>query len=281
MGNLYGLIGCPVEHSMSPNIHNDAFKDQELDGYYHAFHVEPDCLTESVHALKTLGVRGFNVTIPHKISIIPHLDELDETAKIAGAVNTVVHKDGRLIGYNTDGNGYVTSLKEMVKRPLTEQKILIIGAGGAARGIYFTLTHQGCQHIDLCNRTVAKAEELVHACPFPNTSTSLSLIQAEEQLGSYDIIIQTTAVGLHPNSNLKPLSLKNARSTAVVSDIIYNPIYTALLQEAENLGLTVHTGVGMFVHQAALAFELWTKQKPSVDKMTTIVMDKLGGTTRC
>ena len=281
MGNLYGLIGCPVEHSMSPNIHNDAFKERKFDGYYHAFHVEKDQLTESVKALKTLGVKGFNVTIPHKLSIIPLLDELHETAQIAGAVNTVIHKNGRLIGYNTDGNGYVRSLKDVVRKPLGEQKILLIGAGGAARGIYFTLTHQGCQHIDLCNRTVSKAEELVQQCPFPNTSTSLSLTQAEQQLGSYDIIIQTTAVGLHPNIDQKPISLKHAKSTAVVSDIIYNPIQTALLQEAELLGLTVHTGVGMFVHQAALAFELWTEQKPSVEKMTAIVMDKLGGTKTC
>ncbi|MGM0874344.1 MAG: shikimate dehydrogenase [Bacillota bacterium] len=279
MGNLYGLIGCPVEHSMSPDIHNDAFKEKNIDGYYHAFHIEPDQLSESVQALKVLGVKGFNVTIPHKISIIPYLDELNETAKIVGTVNTVVNVNGRLIGHNTDGNGYIRSLTHVLKKPIADHKILIIGAGGAARGIYYTLAHQGCQVIDLCNRTVSKAAELIKECPFKNTSKALPLEEAELYLESYDIIIQTTSVGLHPNINCKPLSLKNAKKSAVVSDIVYNPIKTALLEEAEELGLTIHNGVGMLVHQAVLAFELWTNEIPSVEKMTSIVYDKLGGTS--
>ncbi|MGM7721044.1 shikimate dehydrogenase [Metabacillus sp. Hm71] len=279
MGNLYGVIGCPIKHSMSPDIHNDAFKEKHLNGYYHAFHVEPERLKESVQALKILGVKGFNVTIPHKISIIPYLDELDETAKIAGAVNTVINVEGRLIGHNTDGNGYVRSLTKILQKPIQEQKILIIGAGGAARGIYFTLAHQGCSEIDLCNRTVSKAEKLINECPFGHTSKALSLEQAEQQLENYDVIIHTTAVGMHPNVEQKPLSVKHAKRTAVVSDIVYNPIKTSLLQEAEEQGLTIHNGVGMFVHQAALAFTLWTGIEPSIERMTAIVYDKLGGTS--
>ncbi len=279
MGNLYGVIGCPVEHSMSPAIHNDAFREKNMDHHYHAFHVEPDHLKESVQALRVLGVKGFNVTIPHKISIIPFLDELHETAKIAGAVNTVVNDNGRLIGHNTDGNGYVESLKEMLNKSIGDHKILIIGAGGAARGIYFALTHQGCQDIDICNRTVLKAEELISECPFSNNSKAMSVQEAEDVIERYDIIIQTTAVGLHPHVDQKPLSLKKAKKTTIVSDIIYNPIYTALLKEAEAYGLKVHTGVGMFVYQAALAFELWTKQAPSIERMTKIVNDQLGGTS--
>jgi shikimate dehydrogenase len=279
MGNLYGVIGCPIKHSMSPDIHNDAFKEMNLDGYYHAFHVEPDQLGESVQALKLLGVKGFNITIPHKITIIPFLDELDETAKIVGAVNTVVNVDGRLVGHNTDGNGYMESLTQVLKKPLSEHKILIIGAGGAARGIYYSLAYQGCQEIDLCNRTVLKAEELIKKCPFENKSNALSIEAAEQNLESYDIVIQTTAVGMHPDVTNKPLSLKNAKQTAVVSDIVYNPIKTAFLNEAEELGLTILNGVGMFVYQAVLAFELWTKQKPSAERMSSIVYDKLGGTS--
>ncbi|WP_026558673.1 shikimate dehydrogenase [Bacillus sp. J37] len=279
MGNLYGLIGCPVEHSMSPAIHNDAFKEKNMEHHYHAFHVEPEDLKESVKALKLLGVKGFNVTIPHKISIIPFLDELHETAKIAGAVNTVVNDNGRLIGHNTDGNGYVESLKEMINKPISDHKILIIGAGGAARGIFLALIHQGCRDIDISNRTISKAEELIQECPFTNNSNALTIQEAEDVIENYDIIIQTTAVGLHPHIDQKPLSLKNAKKTAIVSDIIYNPIYTALLVEAEELGLTVHTGVGMFVHQAALAFKIWTKQAPSIEKMTKVVYNQLGGTS--
>lgn len=278
MGNLYGVIGCPIKHSMSPAIHNDAFKEKNIDGYYHAFHVEPSQLGESILALKTLGVRGFNVTIPHKISIIPYLDELDQTAGVVGAVNTVINVNGRLIGYNTDGNGYIKSLLNVLKKPIAEHRILIIGAGGAARGIFYTLAYQDCLEIDLTNRTISKAEELIRDCPFENKSKALSLEDAERSLENYDIIIQTTAVGLHPNSDCKPLSLANAKRTAVVSDIVYNPIQTALLKEAEELNLTILNGVGMFVHQAAIAFELWTGQVPSTEKMTSIVYDKLGGT---
>ena len=278
MGNLYGVIGCPIKHSMSPAIHNDAFKEKNIEGYYHAFHVEPAKLEESILALKTLGVKGFNVTIPHKISIIPYLDELDQTAGIVGAVNTVVNVNGRLIGYNTDGNGYIKSLLDVLKKPIAEHRILIIGAGGAARGLYYTLAYHGCREIDLTNRTISKAEGLIKDCPFENNSKALSLENAEQSLENYDIIIQTTAVGLHPNIDAKPLSLANAKRTAVVSDIVYNPIQTALLKEAEELGLTILNGVGMFVHQAAIAFELWTGQVPSTDKMTSIVYDKLGGT---
>ena len=279
MGNLYGVIGYPIKHSMSPDIHNDAFQDLGIEGYYHAFHVEPTNLAETVDALKVLGVKGFNVTIPHKVAIIPFMDELDETAKIVGAVNTVVNVNGRLVGYNTDGNGYIESLTKVLKKPIQEHKMLIIGAGGAARGIYYTLAYQGCQEIDICNRTISKAEELIKQCPFANNSQALSIEAAEQQLGNYDIIIQTTAVGLHPNIEDKPLSLKNAKHTAVVSDIVYNPIKTALLKEAEELDLTTHDGVGMFVYQGALAFELWAKQKPSVERMTAIVYNKLGGTS--
>jgi shikimate dehydrogenase len=279
MGNLYGVIGCPIKHSMSPDIHNDAFKELKIDGYYHAFHVEPDQLNETVQALKVLGVKGFNVTIPHKVSIIPFLDELDETAKIVGAVNTVVNVNGRLVGYNTDGNGYIESLTKVLTKPISEHRFLIIGSGGAARGIYYTLAHQGCREIDICNRTVSKAEELIKECPFEHTSKALSIETAELQLEDYDIIIQTTAVGMHPNITSKPLSLKNAKHSAVISDIVYNPIKTALLIEAEELGLKVHNGVGMFVYQAVLAFQLWTKQIPAADRMTSIVYDKLGGTS--
>lgn len=278
MGNLYGVIGSPIKHSMSPDIHNDAFKEMNLDGYYHAFHVEPNHLEDSVHALKVLGVKGFNVTIPHKVNIIPFLDELDETAKIVGAVNTVVNEEGRLIGHNTDGNGYIESLTNVLKKPLQDNRMLIIGAGGAAKGIYYTLAYQGCMEIDLCNRTVAKAEELIKQCPYENKSSARSIEMAELNLENYDIIIQTTAVGMHPNITDTPLSLKNAKPSAIVSDIVYNPIKTTFLKEAEELGLTILEGVGMFVYQAVLAFELWTKQKPSAKRMSSIVYDKLGGT---
>lgn len=277
MGNLYGVIGCPISHSMSPDIHNHAFHVLKIDSHYHAFHIEKEQLSDAVNSLKLLGVKGYNVTIPHKVAIIPYLDELDETARIAGAVNTVVNDDGKLIGYNTDGNGYMQSLLGLLERPINEYNMLIIGAGGAAKGIYYTLAYNGCINLDIANRTITNAEDLINNCPFENNSMAITLEEAELKLEKYDIIIQTTAVGLHPNIDEKPLSLKNAKKSAIVSDIVYNPIKTALLKEAEQSQLTIHNGVGMFVHQAAIAFSLWTGQTPPINEMTDIVYKKLGG----
>lgn len=277
MGDLYGVIGCPIAHSMSPAIHNDAFNDQKINAHYEAFHVEPEHLKDAIQGMKALGIKGINVTIPHKIDITPLLDEVHETANIIGAVNTVVNDNGKLIGYNTDGKGYVASLKPDLIKPVAENRFLIIGAGGAARAIYYTLAAEGCMQIDLCNRTLEKAKELVEGCPFPNESNVMTIQQAEGQLEKYDVIINTTSIGLHPNVSQQPISLKKAKETSIISDIIYNPIQTALLKEAASLNLTVHNGIGMFVHQAALAFELWTGKTPNIQRMEAIVYEKLGG----
>ncbi|MED4453411.1 shikimate dehydrogenase [Metabacillus fastidiosus] len=277
MENLYGVIGCPIAHSMSPAIHNDAFKNLKIDAHYGAFHVEPENLKAAIEGIKALGIKGFNVTIPHKIDIIPFLDEVHKTAEIIGAVNTVVNDNGKLIGYNTDGNGYVESLKSNLTKSLTANRFLIIGAGGAARAIYYTLASEGCTQIDLCNRTVEKAEKLVNDCPFEHESRFITIRQAEQELEEYDVIINTTASGLHPNVNEQPISLKMAKEGSIISDIIYNPIETALLKEAKERGLIVHNGVGMFVYQAALAFKLWTGEEPDIKRMKSIVYEKLGG----
>lgn len=230
-------------------------------------------------ALKLLNIKGFNVTIPHKVAILPFLDEIDETAKLIGAVNTVVNINGRLIGYNTDGNGYVESLQAVLTKSMKEHRYLIIGAGGAARAIYYTLASRGCIDIDVCNRTIENAGTLVQECPYEVNSKALSIIDAEDHLENYDVIIHTTSVGLHPNVTASPIKLEKAARHCVVSDIVYNPIKTKLLQNAEERGLITHNGVGMFVHQAALSFELWTAQKPNIKTMTNIVYDKLGGSS--
>ncbi|TDL82223.1 shikimate dehydrogenase [Peribacillus frigoritolerans] len=279
MNRVYGLIGCPVGHSMSPLIHNDAFLQKELKASYHAFHVEKDDLQAAIAGMKALGIAGFNVTIPHKVSIIPYLDKLDETAELLGAVNTVLNKDGCLIGYNTDGQGYLQSLKHLLNKPLQEQRYLIIGAGGAARAIYFTLASEGCERIDLANRTLAKAEQLMKVCPAASAGRVLSLSESEQRLSDYDVIIQTTAIGMHPNTEQKPFELTNLKKGSIVSDIVYNPVKTALLKEAEVAGAQTLNGVGMFVHQAALSFEIWTGEKPDTARMSKLVYEQLGGFT--
>ncbi len=275
---LYGLIGNPVGHSMSPDIHNAALKDAGIDGHYHGFQVENEDLKDAICGMKALGISGFNVTVPHKVDIMQYLDKIDVTAERLRAVNTVRLEEGQLIGYNTDGEGFLHSLLEALDQPLSDLSFLMIGAGGAARAIYTTIADYAPKSFDITNRTIEKAEALIKSADGNIPSSALTLKTAEEQLGEYDVIIHTTSIGMHPNVEETPISLANAKKTAVVCDIVYNPIETKLLRDAAGLGLKTVDGVGMFVGQAARAFELWTGMTPDARKMKSIVIQKLGGT---
>lgn len=276
---LYGVIGDPIAHSMSPEIHNDAFEKLGIEAVYHHLHVVPDDLEAAVKGMKAIGFAGFNVTVPHKEAIIPFLDEVDEAALAIGAVNTVVRENGRFKGYNTDGMGFYRFLSEWITGELSNKKTLIIGAGGAARGIYFTLVKQGMKKADIANRTAGRARGLIDDCPYSKESLALSIPEAEERLADYDLIIQTTSSGMSPNISEKPINLSIIKERAYAADIIYNPLETAFLKDAASLGARIENGLGMFVNQAALAFELWTGQAPDTARMQQIVLNKLGGHT--
>ncbi|MBT9249655.1 shikimate dehydrogenase [Bacillus halotolerans] len=277
MKKLYGVIGNPIAHSMSPDIHNAALKDLGLDGHYHAFKVEENSLEDAVKGIRALGVQGINVTVPHKVSIMDHLDHIDESAKVLGAVNTVRREGDKLVGYNTDGEGFVKSLMRILDKPISELSFLMIGAGGAARAIFTTIVRDNPEKFDICNRTIEKAKQLAESAPSFRNVEVLSIKEAEERLEQYDVMIHTTSVGMYPNVEDIPLSLQRAASSAVVCDIVYNPIQTSLLKEAKQKGLKTLDGVGMFVEQAALSFRLWTGHEPDVEKMRSIVVGKLGG----
>ena len=277
MGKLFGLLGHPVGHSMSPIMHNDQFSFLGLDCYYHAFDVHPDELENAVKGIRALGLSGFNVTIPHKVEIMKYLDEVDEEALQIGAVNTVVNQGGKLYGYNTDGKGFAVSLQNLAGEDFLNQKMLIVGAGGAARGIFVTLARMGAKKIDIANRTVEKAEGLITENPYPIQSCARSIKEAEENLHEYQIIINTTSVGMSPKIEELPLQLTNMKPGTILSDIIYNPLETKWLKEGKAIGALTQNGVGMFVGQGALAFEMWTKEKPDYTRMEQVVMKKLGG----
>jgi shikimate dehydrogenase len=277
MKSLYGVIGNPIAHSMSPLMHNDAFKENGIDSHYQPFLVRDDDLEKAVEGLKVLDVKGFNVTIPHKRAIMPLLDEVDSLAEAIGAVNTVVRKEDRFIGYNTDGMGYLRSLRESCPFPLDDKKVLIIGAGGAARAIFYSLAASGIQDIDICNRTPGRGEDIIKDCPFTCISAVLSLQQAEQGMEKYDIIIQTTSVGMYPNVNAMPINVNRIKKGAFISDIIYNPLETKIIKTFRRLGGQGENGIGMFVHQGALAFELWTGITPDSDRMRKMVLQQLGG----
>lgn len=279
MEHIYGVIGDPIAHSMSPAIHNDAFQAENIEARYHHFHVLSENLPIAVKGLKAIGVSGFNVTVPHKTAIIPLLDEVDDLARAIGAVNTVIFKNGRHIGYNTDGEGFYRSLVDRLGPALTSKKTLIIGAGGAARAIYFTLVKEGVSNVDIANRTLARAELLIADCPYPKQSSALTILEAEQSLGEYDLIIQSTSSGMSPDTNAMPLDGKRLRQDAFVSDVIYNPLETKLLIQAKENGTEIQNGVDMLVNQAALAFQLWTGIVPNTHRMKEIVLNKLGGST--
>ncbi|MGG4264316.1 shikimate dehydrogenase [Peribacillus simplex] len=279
MKKIYGVMGDPIAHSMSPDIHNDAFEKENIEAVYHHFHVTKEGLNDAVKGMKALGIEGFNITIPHKASIIPFLDEVDELALAIGAVNTVVNKNGRFIGYNTDGKGFFKSLCDEISGDIKAKKTLVIGAGGAARAIYFTLVKEGVKQVDIANRTKERAAQLVSDCPYDKVSKALSIIEAEESLSQYDLIIQTTSSGMSPELDHSPLKVGQLKTGAIVSDIIYNPLQTKLLREAGEKGAETQNGLGMFINQAALAFEIWTGVMPDTARMTDIVLNKLGGNT--
>jgi shikimate dehydrogenase len=257
---LFGVIGDPIRHSKSPVMLNRAFRETGVNGVYAAFHVKPERLGEAIAGLRAFGFRGLNVTIPHKIEVMAHLDEIHEGARAIGAVNTIVNEDGRLIGYNTDGIGYVRSLKEEAEPELAGKKILVLGAGGASRGILWALNRENPSAVWLANRTWDKARELADS--FAQSQASrISPIRWEElrDVGAEaDIVINTTSVGMSPNVADTPIDPSWLKPDAVASDLIYNPLTTAFLQQAQERGCRIHGGLGMFIYQGAYAFEYWT-----------------------
>lgn len=276
MKKLYAVIGNPIGHSMSPIMHNDLFSFYQIDASYLPFQIKSEDLKDAVDGFKAIGIGGFNVTVPHKTAIIPLLDEVDELAASIGAVNTVVNENGRLKGYNTDGPGFLKGLQAFMSGAASK-KILLIGAGGAARAIYFTLAMEKPEAIDIANRTVAKAQSLIDDCPYSVKSEACTLDEAGRKLGEYDLVVQTTSIGMAPKIADQPLDLSNIKKHSHVCDIIYNPLETKLLQDASNRGANVQNGIDMFVYQGALAFEKWTGIFPDVERMRENVLKQLGG----
>lgn len=269
---MYGVIGDPVRHSKSPVMMNRAFKELGINGAYAAFHVTPDRIGDAIAGMRAFGMRGLNVTIPHKIEVMDHIDEIHPGALVVGAVNTIVNEGGRLIGYNTDGIGYVRSLMEEAEPELSGKKIVVLGAGGAARGIIWALAQENPAEILIANRTEAKAKLLADSFADVFRITNVEWTRLEEACGDADIIINTTSVGMSPNIEAMPIDPAWLKSGAVASDLIYNPLTTAFLKKAEARGCRIHGGLGMFIYQGAYAFEFWTGQPAPVDAMRAAVL---------
>lgn len=267
---MYGVFGDPVAQSRSPLMLNCAFRTSGIDAAYAAFHVLPDQLEQAMHGIRALQFGGVNVTIPHKVNVMKYLDEVDEGARMIGAVNTVVNDSGKWIGYNTDGIGYVRSLKEETRMMIAGKELLVIGAGGAARAIVYALAQENPQKIWIANRTLSKATELAQALADYGNIESVSLDELSSHV-QVDLVVNTTNVGMFPNQEQMPVPPEFLQQNMVVSDIVYNPLKTKLLQEAEIKGCQIHGGLGMFIYQGAYAFEYWTKRSAPVEAMRNIL----------
>lgn len=273
MKKWFAVIGDPINHSKSPNMHGIWFDEMNIDAAYIPVHVKSEDLKNAVSSLKILGASGWNVTIPHKQTIIPYLDELDPLAEKMGAVNTVLHlPDGRLKGYNTDGAGFVHSLEEVIGTDKKNLEVLLIGAGGAARGIAFALQQYGYHNLTVTNRTVSKAEEIVTEL---GEGQALTIGEAEQSLDKFGIVIQSTSAGLGNSEFKLPLSLEKLQEGAIAADIVYNPLMTPFLLEAQMKDAKIVNGLGMFVHQGAIAFNYWLEQYPNTNNMIKRLTDEL------
>ncbi|MDH5202021.1 MAG: shikimate dehydrogenase [Nitrospirota bacterium] len=257
---ITGLFGYPVEHTLSPAMHNAAFDELGIDYCYVAFPVHPDSLKDAVRSIRALNLSGVNITIPHKEKVIPFLDKVDEEASFIGAVNTIVNSQGKLVGYNTDGRGFIQSLSES-GISLEGKIVLVLGAGGASRAISYYLCQKAVELI-VCDIDRGKTENLIQDLKKirDNISSVDTIVNAER----YDIIINATPLGLK-NEDPLPLHTSLLNPNQTVCDLIYKK--TQLLQDASQKGCTTLNGLGMLLWQGAFAFELWTGKKPPVDVM--------------
>jgi shikimate dehydrogenase len=266
---ICGIIGDPVEHSISPQMHNAAFRKLDLDFVYLPFRVKREDLNQAIEGLRALNARGLNVTIPHKVAVIPFLDEVDALAREIGAVNTIVNEEGMLKGYNTDASGFLKALQAGHIK-VENKNILILGAGGACRAIAFVLADRGAA-ITLMNRHPAPAADLA-GWLFQKFRRKIDVLELspenmENCLKQADILVNTTSVGMAPGSNETLVPEGLLRKALSVIDIIYNPVRTRLLKAAEKQGAIVMSGLEMLVWQGAAAFEIWTGEKAPVDEM--------------
>ncbi len=259
------IVGDPIGHSLSPIMHNAAFAACHLDYVYVPFAVSPANLEQAVLGLRALGVSGFNVTIPHKTAIIPLLDQLDESALSAGAVNTVQLSGTSLVGYNTDGDGLVDSLSIDLSFSIGAAPILVVGAGGAARGAIAALCRSGAKQILIFNRSLENAQAVKLDMNRRYPETLIEVIHqshvSREYLESISLLINTTSLGMN-GERIEGIDLSRLSKYAKVYDMVYSRFGTPLVDEATTFGLRAVNGMGMLVAQGERAFEIWTGQKP-------------------
>lgn len=278
---VYGVIGDPIAHSLSPLMHNRALEIMDIDAVYAAFHVIPDNLGDAISGLRALGIRGLNVTVPHKMAVMSYLDEVSEDARAIGAVNTIIVEDDRLVGDNTDAYGFLMCVLKgagLEKLPAT---VCVLGAGGASRGVVYALAERGeVERIAVANRTVSKAERLASELSTV-TGKVIDVCSAEgaafhDALASAELVVNTTTVGMHPDQDLTPVADPAVfHPGQIVCDIIYSPLETRFLREAAAYGAKTINGLAMLAYQGARSLSLWTKRDAPAETMLAVLRERM------
>jgi len=261
---IFALFGNPVGHSLSPLMHNAAYRDMKINALYVAFCVSN--LEEAIKGIRGMNISGVSVSVPFKSEVLKYLDTMDESVRRIGAANTIVNNGGRLEGYNTDWIGFVRDLKEFM--PVRAKTFAILGAGGAARAVIFSILADG-GNIVVLNRTSKNGQELARefGCPFCPLSDIGKL--------NADCLVNTTSVGMAPNIGVSPLEPRDLRNFPRVVDIIYNPMKTRLLKDAQKAECHIRSGMGMFIYQGAEQIRLWTGMEPPLSSMKRVVQERL------
>ncbi len=292
---IIGVIGYPVSHSRSPQMHNAAITDLGLNFVYLPFNVKPQDLEDAIKGFKAQQLVGVNVTIPHKQVVMPMVDQLSTQADLIGAVNTLIFEEDQIYGHNTDAEGFIQAMEEtlslsQIELPRHAIKVVVLGAGGAARAIIVALALNGATEIIVANRTKARAEQLIRdlGCKFSGLGrvNQVQLKFAEinsEELANHictsQLLVNTTSVGMITNTEIDLFDLDALSARTVVYDIVYTPPVTALMKAAQIRGCPTIGGIGMLVHQGAIAFQKWTNVVPSVSIMRQALLQSLGDST--
>lgn len=272
---LYGLLGKTLSHSISPSLHNNGFRDLDLNAIYLMLEVKDQDLGEYIQSLKNLGFAGWNVTIPYKEEIIPYLSGFSSLARDAEAVNTVLNRRGRLTGYNTDVIGFQRQIEE-AGFPVKGKRAVVIGAGGAAKAVIASLIQLGLSQITIVNRTFEKAENLAET--FKEKDEKIEFIAKALEEDEYkkvvknsELIVNTTPIGMYSHEGDKlVINPEYLNEHQFVVDLIYNPLKTELLKEAEKRGAQIGNGLPTLIYQAEASFKLWTKEMPNKKKWKKI-----------
>lgn len=265
---LTGLIGNPVEHTVSPVLHNSLFNALGINGVYVPLRVRTGNLKDTVNGLKASGFIGFNITIPYKEEILDYIDEASEEVKLLGAANTVKIADGKLYGFNTDADGFIRAFQSQTGKGFKNKKVCILGAGGTAKALSVKIALEGAARVNIVNRTESRAIVLAAAVnkALMNSGTAAAAAfpvpagssEAAQLLSNCDIIVNTTSVGMHPDTDDSPIQKEfKFSSSQIVYDVIYNPASTKLMENAKAFGCKTINGAGMLYYQGLRSFEIW------------------------